>query len=64
MAIIIPERPKLTRRDELEFEIAGIIEEAAKSVDAVSPVSLAGSILDLIEIETGMSLDGPPVSAG
>lgn len=59
MAIVIFESPKLTRREELEFEVAGMIEEAVQSDEQVSPVSLAGAILDLIEIETGVSFDEP-----
>ncbi|WP_119254389.1 hypothetical protein [Shinella zoogloeoides] len=63
MTIIVHDKPKLTRRHELEFEIAGLIEEAATSDEKVSPDGLASSILDLIEIETGVTFDGPPMSA-
>lgn len=59
MAIVIFESPKLTRREELEFEVASMIEEAVQSDEQVSPVGLAGTILDLIEIETGVSFDEP-----
>lgn len=57
MAIVISEGLKLTRREELEFEVAGMIEEVATSDEPVSPLALAGIILDLIEIETGLSFD-------
>jgi hypothetical protein len=55
---IIQDGPKLTRREELEFEIVGLIEETVSSDEEVSPVALAGYILDLIEVETGLSFDG------
>jgi hypothetical protein len=51
MAIVIPEPVKLSRREELEFEVAGLIEEAVTSGEDVSSVALAGHILDLIEEE-------------
>ena len=57
MAIVISEGPKLTRREELEFEVAGMIEEVATSDEPTSPLALARIILDLIEIETGVSFD-------
>lgn len=63
MAIIILDSLKLTRREELGFEIAGMIEEVVKSDEATSPLKLASIILDLIEIETGVTFDGPPMSA-
>lgn len=57
MAIVIQEVPELTRREELELEVAGMIEEVVTSDEQVSPFELAVSILDLIEIEMGVSLD-------
>lgn len=63
MAIIVPEPVTPNRRDELAFEIAGLIEEAATSEEKVTPDGLASSILDLIEIETGVTFDGPAMSA-
>jgi hypothetical protein len=57
MAIVVQEVPELTRREELELEVAGMIEEVVTSDEQVSPWALAGIILDLIEVETGISFD-------
>lgn len=64
MVIVISKGPKLTRREELEFEVAGMIEEVATSNESTSPLTLAGIILDLIEVETGLSFDGQDEAMG
>lgn len=60
MAIVVQEVPELTPREELELEVAGMIEEVVTSDKQVSPFELAVSILDLIEIEAGLSFDALP----
>ncbi|MDQ0455160.1 hypothetical protein [Rhizobium paknamense] len=58
MAIVIEDGRKLTRREELECEIALLIEESVRSDQDVSPFELAGLILELIEEETGSTFNG------
>lgn len=57
MAIVVQEVSELSRREELELEVAGMIEEVVTSDEQVTPLALAGIILDLIEMDTGVSFD-------